>query len=85
MSATNLDASDRLKDAISYSFDEPVTAYLTDAVLVAGCCVGVTHRHRKADFLAVLLMVIGFEPLMSNMRSSEAPSGRYILKVAASM
>ncbi|NWB90262.1 hypothetical protein [Pseudomonas agarici] len=49
MSATNPDASDRLKDAISYSFDEPVTAYLTDAVLVAGCCMGVTHRHRKAD------------------------------------
>jgi hypothetical protein len=49
MSATNLEASARLKDAIAYRFNESVTAYLTEAVLMAGCCVGVIHRQRKAD------------------------------------
>lgn len=49
MSANTSDASERLQEAIAYPFDEPVTAYLTEALLVAGCCVGVTHRHRKAD------------------------------------
>jgi hypothetical protein len=49
MSAVNLDVGDRLRDAFTYRFNASVTAYLTDAVLIAGCCVGVTHRHNKAD------------------------------------
>ncbi|WP_225609639.1 hypothetical protein [Pseudomonas sp. PDM11] len=31
------------------SFGRPVTAYLTDAYLAAGCCIGVVYRHVRAD------------------------------------
>lgn len=39
----------RLSRAMEASFSRPVTAYLTDAYLVAGCCIGVVHRHARAD------------------------------------
>lgn len=39
----------RLSRAMGTSFGRPVTAYLTDAYLVAGCCIGVVHRHVRAD------------------------------------
>lgn len=42
-------AKGKLKSAKGTWFGRPVTAYLTDAYLVAGCCVGVIHSHVKAD------------------------------------
>lgn len=42
-------AKSKLKSAKGTWFGRPVTAYLTDAYLVAGCCVGVIHSHVKAD------------------------------------
>ena len=42
-------AARRLAEAYRYAFYEPVTAYLTDVVLVAACAVGRTYRHRRAD------------------------------------
>lgn len=42
-------AKGKLKSAKGTWFGRPVTAYLTDAFLVAGCCVGVIHHHVKAD------------------------------------
>jgi hypothetical protein len=39
----------RLKIAQRQYFDTPVTAFLTDTRLVACCCFGVTHGHRRAD------------------------------------
>lgn len=42
-------AARRLAGAYCHSFDEPVTAYLTDVVLVAACAVGRTYCHRRAD------------------------------------
>lgn len=42
-------AKGKLKSAKGTWFGRPVTAYLTDAYLVAGCCVGVIRRHVKAD------------------------------------
>lgn len=38
-----------LNAALAYAFSQPVTAYLTEASIVACCCVGVTHRHIRAD------------------------------------
>lgn len=37
-----------LNEALAYTFSQPVTAYLTDA-RIAVCCLGVTHRHIRAD------------------------------------
>ena len=42
-------AMQQLRKAQAYTFSQPVTAYLTDACITACCCVGVTHRHIKAD------------------------------------
>lgn len=42
-------AAGRLVRAMGTSFGSPVTAYLTDANLVAGCCIGAVHRHVRAD------------------------------------
>jgi hypothetical protein len=39
----------RLSQAFDYQFCEPVTAYLTNARIASYCCVGVMHRHIKAD------------------------------------
>ncbi|MFI8742921.1 hypothetical protein [Stutzerimonas zhaodongensis] len=41
--------ADRLAEAFNYAFGEPVTAYLTDAVIVSCCGFGVMHRHVKAE------------------------------------
>ena len=41
--------ADRLAEALNYPFGEPVTAYLTDAVIVSCCGFGVMHRHVKAE------------------------------------
>lgn len=38
-----------LREALAYTFSRPVTAYLTQAHIAACCCLGVTHRHIKAD------------------------------------
>lgn len=38
-----------LAEAFDYPFGEPVTAYLTDAVIVSCCGFGVMHRHVKAE------------------------------------
>lgn len=46
--STHSDA-DRLAEAFNYAFGEPVTAYLTDAVIVSCCGFGVMHRHVKAE------------------------------------
>jgi hypothetical protein len=37
-----------LNEAMSYTFSKPVTAYLTEARIMACCCIGVTHRHIQA-------------------------------------
>ncbi|WP_417777667.1 hypothetical protein [Stutzerimonas xanthomarina] len=42
-------AASRLVKAYNHSFGEQVTAYLTDAVIVACCGFGVMHRHVKAE------------------------------------
>lgn len=42
-------AAGRLVRAMGTSFGRPVTAYLTDAYLVAGCCIGTMYRHVRAD------------------------------------
>ena len=39
----------KLRKALAYPFSKPVTAYLTDAHIAACCCLGVTHRHVRAD------------------------------------
>lgn len=38
-----------LKEAFAYPFDEPVTAFLTRARIISASCLGVTHRHVRAD------------------------------------
>ena len=38
-----------LNEAHAYPFSRPVTAYLTDARIAVCCCLGVTHRHVRAD------------------------------------
>lgn len=38
-----------LAEAFNYPFDEPVTAYLTEMVIVSCCGFGVMHRHVKAE------------------------------------
>jgi len=43
------EVSDALSRAMDMSFGREVTAYLTDAYLIAGCCIGVVHRHVRAD------------------------------------
>ena len=43
------DVSDALLRAMGMSFGREVTAYLTDAYLISGCCIGVVHRHVRAD------------------------------------
>ncbi|WP_404440013.1 hypothetical protein [Stutzerimonas chloritidismutans] len=43
------DVAVALARAMGTSFGREVTAYLTDAYLVAGCCVGVVLRHVRAD------------------------------------
>lgn len=49
MGTTFDDREDRLAEAFKYSFREPVTAYLTDAMVVSCCGFGVMHRHVKAE------------------------------------
>lgn len=39
----------KLRKAQAYPSSKPVTAYLTDAHIAACCCLGVTHRHVRAD------------------------------------
>lgn len=46
-------AARRLAKAFNYPFDEPVTAYLTEVVVVACCGFGVMYR-RKRSFHDVL-------------------------------
>ena len=41
--------ADRLAEAFNYPFGQLVTAYLTDAVIVSCCGIGVMHRHVKAE------------------------------------
>jgi len=43
------DVAAALTRAMGTSFGREVTAYLTDAYLVAGCCVGVVHRKRSIN------------------------------------
>lgn len=38
-----------LNEAMNCTFSQPVTAYLTEARIIACCCIGVTHRHIRAD------------------------------------
>lgn len=46
MSASN---EQLLHEALAYTFSQPVTAYLTEARIAVCCCLGVTHRHIRAD------------------------------------
>lgn len=39
----------QLELAYTYPFDEPVTAFLTRVQVIAASCIGVTHRHVRAD------------------------------------
>lgn len=39
----------QLEVAFAYPFDEPVTAFLTRVQVIAASCIGVTHRHVRAD------------------------------------
>ena len=39
----------RLKKAFDFQFSHPLTGYLTGACIKARCCVGLTHRHAKAE------------------------------------
>lgn len=38
-----------LNEALAYTFSQPVTAYLTEARIIACCSIGLTHRHIRAD------------------------------------
>jgi hypothetical protein len=38
-----------LNEAMNCTFSRPVTAYLTEARIIACCCIGMTHRHIRAD------------------------------------
>jgi hypothetical protein len=38
-----------LNEAMSCTFSQPVTAYLTEARIIACCSIGVTHRYIRAD------------------------------------
>ena len=38
-----------LNEAMNCTFSRPVTAYLTEARIIACCFIGVTHRHIRAD------------------------------------
>ena len=38
-----------LNEAMNCTFSQSVTAYLTEARIIACCCIGVTHRHIRAD------------------------------------
>lgn len=38
-----------LREALAYTFSQPVTAYLTESRIAVCCCLGVTHRHIRAD------------------------------------
>lgn len=49
MSTHSESGADRLAEALNYAFGEPVTAYLTDAVIVSCCGLGVMHRHVNAE------------------------------------
>src|SRR5690606_32071409 len=49
MRRVSLYAAGQLQKAFDLQFSEPVTAYLTGACIAVCCCVGVTHRHAKAD------------------------------------
>lgn len=39
----------QLEVAFAYPFDEPITAFLTRVQVIAASCIGVTHRHVRAD------------------------------------
>lgn len=39
----------KLEVAFAYPFGEPVTAFLTRAQIISASCLGVTHRHVRAD------------------------------------
>lgn len=43
------DIKQALNDAYEHPFRLPVTAYLTNAQVIACCCVGEVHRHVRAD------------------------------------
>lgn len=45
----SLCAKEKLARAMETWFGRPVTAYLTDAYFVAGCCIGVVHHHAQTD------------------------------------
>jgi hypothetical protein len=38
-----------LSESLAFTFSKPVTAYLTEARIADCCCLGVTHRHIRAD------------------------------------
>lgn len=46
---------DLLAMALTYAFREPVTAFLTNAQIVGSFCLGVCHRHVRADALGQFL------------------------------
>lgn len=37
-----------LNEAMNCTFSKPVTAYLTEARIIACCCIALTHRHIRA-------------------------------------
>lgn len=39
----------QLELAFAYPFDEPVTAFLSRVLIISASCLGVTHRHVRAD------------------------------------
>lgn len=49
MASFSSDTTQRLDAAFSYPFAEPLTAFLSSSRIIAAACVGVTHRHVKAD------------------------------------
>lgn len=49
MSNLSRETAQQLAAAFEYPFGEPVTAFLTNAQIIAAACVGVTHRHVRAD------------------------------------
>ncbi len=49
MRSVSPSAIQRLDEAQTCRFSQPVTAYLTEARIAACCCLGVTHRHIRAD------------------------------------
>lgn len=75
-----------LNEARNCTFSQPVTAYLTEARIIAFSCIGVAHRHIRADPVSGgLQMDAGFAHRTSCVSDRKEGSGCSIHALAVSM